>query len=252
MRVDGIAAGIVPAIALTLVLGCDAAMPAGPAPSEPALVRGGGIPALPPPSDFAPVVTNPYFPLIPGTTFTYRSETDEGVETNTVEVTHDTKTILGITATVVHDRVYLDGVLTEDTFDWYAQDRQGNVWYLGEQSCEIENGACVSTEGSWQAGVDGAQAGILMWASPAAHKGKTYRQEFLAGVAEDMAKVLRLNARASVPYGDFSGCLETMEWSPLEPGVREHKFYCPGVGTVLEVQPKGGRVSSELVSITGP
>ncbi|HEU4564986.1 MAG TPA: hypothetical protein VFS05_10075 [Gemmatimonadaceae bacterium] len=249
MRVHRLTLRAAPAIALALVLGCDAATPTGPATSAPSFSQSGGIPPLPPPSDFVAVVTNPYFPLIPGTTFTYSSVTDEGVETNTVEVTYDTKVILGITATVVHDRVYLDGVLTEDTFDWYAQDSQGNIWYLGEQSCEIENGACVSTEGSWQAGVDGAQAGILMWANPAAHKGKTYRQEFLAGEAEDMAKVLRLNASVTVPYGSFSGCLETMEWSPLEPGVREHKFYCPGVGTVLEVQPKGGRVESELVSV---
>ncbi len=209
-------------------------------------------PQLPAPGDFVATVDNPFFPLIPGTTFEYRSETEDGVETNTVEVTSDSRTIEGITATVVHDQVYLEGDLTEVTFDWYAQDRWGNVWYLGEDSCEIDHGVCVSTEGSWEAGVDGAQAGVLMWANPGAHKGETYRQELYPDVAEDLAKVQRLDATVDVPYGAFTGALETMEWSPLEPGVREHKYYVPGVGLVLEVQPKGGRVTSQLVEITPP
>lgn len=236
---------------LALLVACDGTSPTDNSPAgSPELARNVLAPSLPSAGDFVARGTNPYFPLIHGTVFTYRSETDEGVETNTVEVTDRTKTILGIVATVVHDRVYLDGELTEDTDDWYAQDRWGNVWYLGEHSCEIEDGECVSTEGSWEAGVDGAEAGIIMWAQPGANRGKTYRQEYSAGVAEDMAKVLRLNARVEVPYGDFGGCLETMDFSALEPGVREHKFYCPGTGLVLEVEPRGGRTRAELVGIS--
>jgi hypothetical protein len=239
--------------ALVLALGCDAPAPTGvSSPESVAAARKLIAPDLPLAEDFVAVVTNPYYPLIPGTTFRYVSETDEGLETNVVAVTHDTKVILGITATVVHDQVFVDGELAEDTFDWFAQDRFGNVWYLGEDSCEFEDGECVSTEGSWEAGVDGAEAGIIMWADPAAHRGKTYRQENFEGEAEDVAKVLRLNAKVDVPYGEFTGCLETMDWSLLERGVREHKFYCPGVGLVLEVEPKGGRVSNELVAISKP
>jgi hypothetical protein len=250
MRVDRLTVWVAPVVALALLQGCDAATPTALAPRAPELAARVVAPPLPAPSSFVSVIDNPFFPLIPGTTFLYRGESDEGVETNTVEVTHDTKVIEGITATVVHDRVYLDGVLIEDTFDWYAQDVQGNVWYLGEDSCEIEGGVCVSAEGSWEAGVNGAEPGIIMWANPAALKGKAYQQEFLEGEAEDLAKVLGLDATVSVPYGEFSGVLKTIEWSPLEPGVREQKFYYPGVGLLLELQPKGGQVRMELISIS--
>ncbi|MFL5576225.1 MAG: hypothetical protein ACJ79S_09700 [Gemmatimonadaceae bacterium] len=252
MTVDRLTIGIAAGVALAILSGCDAATTTDVAPPTSPLAATALVPPLPDPSDFVPVITNPFVELIPGTTFVYRGETEEGVETNTVEVTSDTKTILGISATVVHDIVYLDGVLAEDTFDWYAQDVSGNVWYLGEDTCEIENGECVSKEGSWEAGVNGAEAGILMWASPASVKGNAYRQELLQGVAEDSAKVLRLDASVEVPYGSFSGCLETMEWSPLEPGVREHKSYCPGTGLVLENQKRGGQIRMELVSISRP
>jgi hypothetical protein len=231
--------------------GCRDHTPTGPdmiVPNAADATRATSIP-LPAPSQFVAVIDNPYYPLIPGTTLEYRSETSEGTETNTVEVTHETKTILGITATVVHDQVFLEGELTEDTYDWYAQDVTGNVWYLGEASCEVEDGECVSIEGSWEAGVDGAMAGIVMWADPAAHQGETYRQEFLAGEAEDVAKVIGTNASVEVPYGEFTRCIETMDFSPLELGVREHKFYCPGTGLVLEVTSREGRVRNELVDI---
>jgi hypothetical protein len=200
------------------------------------------------PSAFGNAIDNPYFPLIPGTAFHYRGETDDGVETNDLLVTHDTKQILGVTTTVIHDQVFLDGELIEDTFDWFAQDADGNVWYFGEDSKEIENGQVVSTEGSWQAGVDGAQPGIVMLAHP--HPGVSYRQELAPSIAEDMARVLGLKASPTVPYGKFEGCLHTLEWTPLEVGVREHKFYCPGLGLVLITHPKGGNIREELVSIT--
>lgn len=233
--------------------GCDSVESTAPEAEEtPALQSTAEVPSLPDADGFVAVVDNPHYPLIPGTTFEYQAETEDGLETITVTVTGDTKTILGITATVVHDQVFLDGELVEDTHDWYAQDAQGNIWYLGEDSCEIVDEDCVSTEGSWEAGVDGAEAGIIMWADPDEHVGETYRQEHYQGVAEDMGKVLRVNAVVDVPYGSFSGCLETMDWSALEPGVREHKFYCPGTGLVLELGPSGGLTRTELVAITEP
>lgn len=204
------------------------------------------------PAAFVSVVDNPLHPLIPGTIRVYESETDEGTEEIVVEVTQDTKVILGVSTTVVRDRVYLDGELIEDTYDWFAQDSEGNVWYLGEDTCEYEDGECVSTAGSFEAGVDGAEAGIVMWSDPGSHVGKTYRQEYYEGVAEDTGKVLRLNVSVDVAYGSFTGCLETMDWTPLEPGAREHKFYCPGIGLVLEVSPSGGRSRQELVDVTEP
>ena len=214
--------------------------------SEPALARI----ALPFDSNnFVAAVDNPYFPLAPGTVYHYREETGEGVETNDVEVTHDAKQILGVAVTVVHDRVYLDGSLKEDTFDWYAQDKQGNVWYLGEDTKELENGQVVSTVGSWEAGKDGAAAGIIMLAHPKI--GDQYYQENAPGVA-DQGKVLSLNETAEVPYATYTGCLKTQEWTPIEPGNRAFKYYAPGIGTVLEVSRRGGGGRVELVGLDGP
>jgi hypothetical protein len=200
------------------------------------------------PAGFVASITNPYLPQMPGTVHRYRSETRDGIEINTVRVTRQHKLILGVNTTVVHDQVFLNGELTEDTFDWEAQDAAGNVWYFGEDSKELENGQVVSTEGSWQAGANGAHAGIIMLAHP--ETGRTYVQEDAPDVAEDRAKALSLKAKVSVPYGSFEGCLETMEWTLIEHGDREHKFYCPGVGLVEEAHPQGGRITNELVSIT--
>jgi hypothetical protein len=200
------------------------------------------------PSSFVSTITNPYLPRIPGTVFHYISRTPDGVETNLVTVTHQTKTILGVTATVVHDQVFLDGELTEDTFDWEAQDGAGNVWYFGEDTKELEDGQVVSTEGSWEAGVNGAHPGIIMLAHP--EPGRTYVQEDAPDVAEDRAKSLSTKAKVDVPYGQFDHCLHTLEWTLLEHGDREHKFYCPGIGMVEEVHPAGGHITNELVAIT--
>jgi hypothetical protein len=204
------------------------------------------------PADFVPQVTNQFFPLVPGTTYSYEGGTDEGTETTVVEVLDETKLILGITATVVRDRVFLDGELIEDTFDWFAQQNTGDVWYLGEDSKEIENGEVVSTEGSWEAGVDGAKPGIIMWGDPAAHLNEEYRQEFYEGVAEDVATVIGLNEAAEVPYGSFTGCIRTEDRNPLESGSAEHKVYCPGVGQVLEEPADGGGERIELIEVAEP
>ena len=206
------------------------------------------IPELPPPGDFARNVDNPYFPLVPGTTFRYEG-TEEGAPRQvTVFVTHQRKTILGIRAIVVRDEVLVDGQPEERTFDWYAQDKNGTVWYLGEDSFDFVNGTWVRSEGSWEAGVDGAKAGIIMEAGPVV--GDKYRQEYYAGHAEDMAKVLDTNASVSVPYGTFDHVLVTKEWTPLEHAVVENKYYARGVGNVRTVMVKGGQEEENLVSVT--
>ena len=235
------------ALAAALLMGCQKSPPTSPlagtrATASSERLASVDLPVLPSdPSGFITGLTNPYLAFTAGRTFTYQSET----ETNVVEVLGKTKTILGVATTVVHDRVFSDGELTEDTYDWYAEDQNGNVWYFGEDSRTIEGGQVVSTEGSWIAGVDGATPGIAMLAHPKV--GVSYQQEFAEGVAEDQAKVLSLKETVAVSYGEFSGCLQTQEWTHLEPGRREVKYYAPGVGLVLETAPGGERV--ELVSL---
>ena len=200
------------------------------------------------PNDFVKTIDNPYFPLIPGTTFIYRGESDGTPTRDVMKVTYQTKVILGVTTTVVHHFAYEEGVLVEDTFDWYAQDTAGNVWYFGEDTKELdENGNVISTEGSWQAGVDGAQPGIIMEANP--KKGDQYQQESAPGVAEDMAKVIGFKDSLCVKYGCFEDVLVTKEWSPLEPDVVENKYYAKGVGFIFGEMVKGGDEQSELVRI---
>ncbi len=199
------------------------------------------------PADFVAQINNQYLPMSPGTTFIYDGESEDGKEEIEVNVTHETKEILGVTCVVVRDRVWIDGELVEDTFDWFAQDKDGNVWYFGEDSKEYEGGKVVSTEGSWEAGVDGAKPGIIMKGNP--QVGDAYRQEYYEDEAEDMAEVLSLNESISVPYGSFENCLKTQEWTPLEPDVVENKYYAPGVGVVLEVAVEGESERVELVEV---
>ena len=200
------------------------------------------------PGNFVSYVNNPYFPLPSGTTFVYRGET-EGVPTrDVVTVTGDTKQILGIMCTVVRDQAYEAGVLVEDTYDWYAQDIAGNVWYFGEDTKELDaSGNVISTEGSWEAGVNGAEPGIIMEAKP--KKGDKYQQEYAADVAEDMAQVIGFKDSICVRYGCFDNVLVTKEWSPLEHGVVENKYYAKGVGLILGIMIKGGDERTELVRV---
>jgi hypothetical protein len=185
------------------------------------------------PDSFVNKVDNRFFPLVPGTRFIYVGQEDGERVSNVTYVTTDRKKILGINATVVLDRLFdADGGLLEKTFDWYAQDTRGNVWYLGEDTEELEDGKVVSREGSWEAGVNGAEAGIIMPAHPTV--GKHYRQEFLQGEAEDEATIVDRGLDVTVPYGSFHNCLKTVEFTRLEPGIKEAKFYCPGVGTVKD------------------
>lgn len=199
------------------------------------------------PADFVATIDNPYLPLVPGTVFRYRATTEEGPEDEVVTVTHETRTILGITAVVVHDVASHAGKPVEDTYDWYAQDRDGNVWYLGEDTKELEDGKVVSTKGSWEAGRHGARAGVVMRAHP--QVGDAYQQEFLKGEAEDQARVLSLTEHATVPYGAFEDVVMTKDFSPLEPDVVEHKYFARGIGSVLEVRVAGGTDLLALVSV---
>ena len=201
-------------------------------------------PAAIDPADFVSDITNPYLPFTPGTEYVYRS--DDGSEETRTFVTHDTRVIEGVTTTVVHDRVFTDGELTEDTFDWYAQDKDGNVWYFGEDTKELDHGVVTSTEGTWMAGENDAQPGIVMLKCP--RVGDAYRQEFSLGVAQDEARIRNLAVDVTVTYGSFDDCLEILETTPLEKGLREYKDYAAGTGLVREVQP-GGKSLNQLIEI---
>ena len=197
------------------------------------------------PADFVARIDNPYWPMAPGSAWVYEETDAEGnVQRVEVTVTERARSILGIAATVVHDVVTENGVVREDTWDWYAQDESGNVWYLGEDTKEFEDGKVVSTKGSWEAGRDGAQPGIVIPAQP--EVGMSYRQEYYAGEAEDAAEVLSLDERVAVPYGSFDGVLVPRDSTPLDPKAAERKYYGLGTGPVLVVGLSGSR--EELVS----
>ena len=200
------------------------------------------------PHDFVRVVDNRFFPLRPGTRLVYKGVADGEAETNITLVTYHRKEILGISAVVVLDRVFVHGELTEKTFDWYGQDEDGNVWYLGEDTKEYEDGQVVSTAGSWEAGVHGAKAGIIMLAHP--QVGDQYRQEFLAGEAEDVSRVVARGVDVTVPYGSFHHCLKTVEFTRLEPGIKEAKWFCPPVGFVKAKSIQGETGHLVLTGIT--
>jgi hypothetical protein len=198
------------------------------------------------PSDFSQVIDNPYMPFKPGTTYIYDGTKDGEKQRDDVTVTSDTKVILGVTCVVVLDQVTANGDVIEKTFDWYAQDNAGNVWYFGEDSTSYEDGKA-SKEGSWEAGVDGAWPGIVMPAQPKI--GDIYRQEYQRGVAEDMAEIIAVTGSATVPYGAFDNILVTKEWTPLEPGIEEEMTYAPGIGNISAVSTKGENERWELVDV---
>lgn len=230
-----------PVVALTAVLACGDS-PTGPA-YDPDL-----------PGSWASSISNPLFPLVPGTTWNYEEDTPNGLETVVVEVLATARSVNGVAAVTIHDQVFLDGALVEDTYDWYAEDSEGNIWYLGEETEELENGVVVSTEGSWEWNVDGALPGIYVWADPAAHIGEEYRQEYYEGEAEDWAKVSAVNETVSVPFGTFTGCMRTEDWNGLEGRAQtaQYKYYCPGMGVVLEVGVADPTERSELVDKVDP
>jgi hypothetical protein len=234
----GLAIGILPA-GIAVAGTCPIPLPQG---SEPVELD---------PADFVDRIDNPYWPMAPGSIWVSR-ESDVAGNAVRVDVTVTTRTreILGIEATVVHDKVSDRGELIENTFDWYAQDECGNLWYLGENTKEYENGKVVTTEGSWEAGVNGAQAGVILPADP--QVGMTYRQEYYAGEAEDAAEILSLDEQAHVPFGHFRDVLLTKDFTTLNRRVLEYKFYAKGVGPVLVLGISGGSDREDLIHFSAP
>jgi hypothetical protein len=203
--------------------------------------------ASPERTGFSANVTNPWFPLRPGSVYRYRGVKDGEPSREVMTVTHRTKTIEGAPCVVVSDLLYLRGKLEERTRDYYTQDAKGNVWYFGEDTAELdEHGKVKNTSGTWRAGVHGAKPGIFMFAHP--RPGRSARQEYLKGEAEDHFEVVSLDRTATVPYRTFRHTMLTKEWTPLEPRVIDHKYYARGIGTVLEQTAKGGNERNELVS----
>jgi hypothetical protein len=247
----GGAAALVALVALAVLA---AACGAGDAPAARGTQTAPGGGALPQgaepvrldPRNFTTRIDNPWLPMAAGSRWVYREL--EGTERGSVRitVTNRTKVIAGIRARVVHDVARRSGRVIEDTIDWFAQDRAGNVWYLGEATRSYRNGRLVSRGGSWQAGVAGAQAGIAMPADP--KPALTYRQEYRKGVAEDAATVLSLDEQVQAPHGHFKPALLTKEFTPVEPDSLEYKLYAKGVGLVLAVDVSGGAAREELVS----
>jgi hypothetical protein len=231
-----------------LMLGATTAAQTSPPAGELAPIHGTYAPKIDP-ANFVANIDNRYLPFKPGTTFHFEGVRGTTRQTDDEVVTHRTKRILGVTSTVVRDTVSEHGRAVERTDDWYAQDKQGNVWYMGEDSFELKHGHFVKASDSWKSGVNGAKPGIIMPAHP--QPGDAYRQEYYPpGKALDEARVLRLRGHLTVPYGTFSGLLVTSERSPLEPQT-EQKYYAPGVGEIAERVVKGHHEEFKLVGVSG-
>jgi len=236
---------VVAAAAIALALIASSCAPSASPPHNPAaFVEGQPYAPAFEVANFSDPLVNDYFPLEPGLTAVFEGG-DERVE---VTVTAETRVVMGVTTHVITDQVFVDGELQEDTVDWYAADNFGNVWYFGEETAEYEGGEIVSTEGSWEAGVDGAQPGIIMLADP--EVGDAYRQEFYAGEAEDVARVYAVDESITTPVGMWTLVIVTEDWSELTPEVRERKWYAPLAGVVFEETVQGGSGTLSLVDLT--
>jgi hypothetical protein len=200
------------------------------------------------PAAFTATVDNPYLPLRPGTRWVYEGRSGEGLERKVVEVTDVTRVVMGVPCIVVHDTVTVDGQPYEDTSDWLAEDRDGTVWTFGEASSIRGDDGRFTAAGSWEAGVHGALPGIAMQAHP--RPGSPYRQEYLPGQAEDMARVISVTEALTVPNGSYVEVVVTRDWSPLEPGVADHKHYAPGIGMIREEAVEGGTSRLDLIERT--
>jgi hypothetical protein len=253
----------VTAVALALGAGCTSSAPAGqPTPAKSAhtavvsgptatssIATGSSLASINPANFTSGVGGNTWFPLTPGDRWVYTGSKDGKPPRDVMIVTGSTRTILGVRCVVVQDYLHLAGKLAETTLDYYARDNRGNVWYFGEDTQELSPaGAILNTDGSWQAGVNGAKPGIIMTANPVI--GQVYQQEYLPGQAQDHAKAIRLSASTKVPFASFSNAQLTQEWSPLEPNVIDHKYYVRGIGVVKEVTAKGPKEENDLVSFT--
>jgi hypothetical protein len=197
------------------------------------------------PANFVETVDNPYLPYAAGTRWVYEGESDGEIERTEVEVLDERREVMGISAVVVRDTVYVDGEIAEDTYDWFAQDADGNVWYLGEDTHEYEDGEPVNASGTWEAGVDGALPGIVMPAEP--EVGDAFRQEYYAGEAEDMGEILEVGVSRSIGLGDYDDVIVMEHWNPLEPDAVEEKWYAAGVGVIYETD---GDSEVELIEFT--
>jgi major membrane immunogen (membrane-anchored lipoprotein) len=243
------------ALAALLIVGCGGSDPGRPASERTPDTRSaqlpqGGEAVKLDPAEFTTEIDHPYWPMRPRSRWIYREQSENGgTLRGEVTVTDKIKEVAGVKARVIHDVVTKDGRLVEVTDDWYAQDKTGNLWYLGEDTTEYQNGRPHSSGGSWEAGVDGAQAGIMLPADP--RVGMTYRQEYYAGEAEDAARVLSLGEQAEVPAGHFTGALLTKDYTPLEPKMLEYKLYAKGVGPVMTVGVSGDVGLEQLVRSTG-
>jgi hypothetical protein len=203
------------------------------------------------PADFVTAIDNPYLPFTIGSRWVYEGVAGGEREQTEVVVTDEQRTVMGIAVTVVRDTVSVDGEVVEDTYDWYAQDATGNVWYFGEDVKNFDAGQLTDTDGSWEAGVDGALPGIVMLAEPVV--GKAYRQEYWAGEAEDLGEVIAVGGHQDVPTGRYDDVVTTRDWNPLEPDVIEEKQYAPGVGLIRETRVAGGNDDAVLVEFSpGP
>ena len=233
---------------LALAAGCGGDGSTGDAQAASGLPKGAEPMELDP-GDFTTEIDNRYWPMKPGTRWTYRELDEEGKQNTVVTtVTTATKKLAnGISARVVRDTVRQDGEVVEDTFDWYAQDDKGNIWYLGEDTAEFDNGELTTREGSWQAGVDGALAGVAIPADPV--DDMQYRQEYYEGEAEDVGEVLSTEEQAQVPAGHYTNALLTKDTSALEPSVLEYKLYAPNVGPVLTLGVSRAGDREELVKV---
>lgn len=200
------------------------------------------------PQAFDNPIDNAYLPFPVGATWTYEGDTEDGLEIIVIEVLPDTREIMGVECVTVRDTVTIGGDLVEDTYDWYAQDDDGNVWYFGEISFNYADEWVEDIDGSWLAGVDGALPGIVMHGTPVV--GTTYRQEYWLGEAEDAATTLDVDASVTIGLGTFTGCIQTEDFLPPEPDALENKFYAPGIGFLYETKP-GEDETLELVSYNG-
>ena len=199
------------------------------------------------PGDFSTKIDNPFFAMPVGKRMSYAGKTEDGLERIEIAITGETRMVMGVETLVYLDRAYLDDELVEETKDFLAQDRQGNVWYFGEEVDNYEDGKLKDHEGAWMAGTDGAKPGI--WIKAEHKPDDTYRQEYYQGEAEDMVKIVATGERVTVPAGKFEGCTKTYDWTPLDPESKEHKYYCPAAGGVVLVEDltTGDRV--ELVKV---
>jgi hypothetical protein len=200
------------------------------------------------PAEFTTNITNPYFNLPTGKIFTYEAKTQEGTEKIQIEILDETKVAMGVKTIVYWDRVWLDGALIENTKDYLAQDKEGNVWYFGEDVDNYEEGKLINHEGSWIAGINEAKPGIWIKAK---HKvGDSYKQEYLAGEAEDMRDVVAVGITVKTKLAKYTDCIKFYDWTPLKPESKEHKYYCKEVGGMVLEENLVKKERLELIGVT--